>query len=338
MSQTPPQPMDKLAAARGQTDLPPEARLELLVALTDEDEDAGVRSEARRTLSEWTSDELTPILRRRSTSKDTLRYFLQPDNLRKELLPALLANRSTPQDVVADLAAGADIDTVRILLDNIDRLRTKALTALRDNSAYLNLYENRLTAVDDGFVFEPNLLEMLIIEARIEDEREGKVGLTDEEIEEHDKAIKEAEAKGDEEKKAESIFSKIAKMSVSQKVQLALKGNKEERAMLIRDSSKVVSRATLNSPKLTDSEVEAFSNSKNVNDEVLRLISMSRKFMKNYPVMRNLVNNPKTPIDVAMTLLPRLVITDVKVVASNKNVAEIVRKTAIKITKMKSGG
>jgi len=117
-----------------------------------------------------------------------------------------------------------------------------------------------------------------------------------------------------------------------------LKGNKEERAMLIRDSSKVVSRATLNSPKLTDTEVETFSNSKNVNDEVLRLISMSRKFMKNYSVLRNLVNNPKTPIDVAMTLLQRLVITDIKVVASNKNVSEIVRKTAIKLSKQKAGG
>jgi hypothetical protein len=337
VSDLPSQPLDKLAAARGQIDLPPEARLELLVALTDED-DVDIRSEARRTLSAWSTDDLTPILRRRATSPDTLKYFLHRENLRSDLLPVLLANRSTPQESVADLAAEADMDTVRILLDNIDRLRTKALTALRDNSSYLSLYENRLTAVDDGFVFEPNLLEMLIIEARLEDEREGKVGLTDEEIEEHDKAIAEADSKGDEEKKNQSIYAKVAKMSVSQKVQLALKGNKEERAMLIRDASKVVTRAVLNSPKLTDSEVESFSNSKNVNDEVLRLISMSRKFMKSYSTMRNLVNNPKTPIDVAMTLLPRLVITDVRGVAGNKNVSEVVRKMAIKLAKQKASG
>ena len=150
-------------------------------ALAD-DEDAELRREARQTLAAWTNDQLRPILRLRKTSPDTLRYFLHPENRRIELVPALLTNRSTPQGDIAELAAGADVETVKILLDNIDRLRTKALTALRDNKAYLALYENRMTSVEDGFVFEPNLLEMLIIEARLEDERESRAGITDEEI------------------------------------------------------------------------------------------------------------------------------------------------------------
>lgn len=329
------QPIDKLAAARGEGDLPPEQKLEVLVALTD-DEDATLRVEARNTLAAWTNEQLIPILRKRATSAETLRYYLHPENRRLELVETVLCNRSTPQEDIAELAAETDMEIVRILLENIDRLRTKALTALRDNKGYLALYENRTTAVGEGFVFEPNLLDMMIIEARMEDEREGFTGLTEEEIEEHDKLIAEADATGDEEQKAKSIYAKVAKMSVSQKVQLALKGNKEERALLIRDSSKVISRAVLNSPKLTDSEVESFSNSKSVSDEVLRLISMSRKFMKSYATMRNLVNNPKTPIDVAMTLLNRLVITDVRMVAGNKGVSEIVRKTAIKMAKAKS--
>jgi hypothetical protein len=327
--------MDKHAAARGELEMPREAALELLVALSDEDEDAGIRTEARRTLTQWSDEDLRPLVRRRGCSAEVLRYFLRQDNLRLELLPAVLANRATPQEDVADLAAIADIETVKVLLDNIDRLRTQALIALKGNTSYLTLYENRLTAVDDGFVFEPNLLELLIIEARLEDEREGAVGLTDEEAEEHDKAIAEAEARGDEEKKHQSLYAKIAKMSVSQKVLLALRGGKEERALLIRDSSKVVSRAVLNSPKITDAEIEAFSNAKNVSDEVLRLISMNRKFMRNYGVMKNLVNNPRTPIDVGLPLLNRLIITDVRAVAGNKNISETVRKMAFKLAKQK---
>jgi len=177
---------------------------------------------------------------------------------------------------------------------------------------------------------------MLIIEARLEDERTGTVGISDEEIEEHDQKIAEAEATGDETKKALSIYAKVAKMSVSQKVQVALKGGREERAMLIRDASKVVTRAVLGSPKLTDAEIESFSNAKNVSDEVLRMISMSRKYMKSYSVIKNLANNPRTPLDVGLPLLNRLIITDIRAVAMNKNVSETVRKTAIKMAKAKS--
>lgn len=327
-------PIDKLAAASGQTDLAPENALELLVALTD-DEDAQIRRQAHTTLSTWEQEKLRPLLKRRGTSPEVLCYFLSEDHMRPELLPTVLANRSTPQIAIAELATIADMETIKIMLDNIERLRTNALVALKNNAAYMTLYETRSAIADDGFVFEPNLLEMLIIEARLEDERTGTVGLTDEEIEEHDKAIQEAEKTGDEEKKHMSIYAKIAKMSVSQKVQAALKGGKEERQILIRDSSKVVTRAVLGSPKITDSEIENISNAKNVSDEVLRMISQTRKFMKTYAVIRNLANNPRTPIDVGLPLLNRLIITDVRAVGNNKNVSETVRKTAMKMAKQK---
>ena len=327
-------PSDKLAAARGQLEAAPETVLELVVALTEE-EDSEIRGEARRTLASWSSAQLQPLLRRRSTSPEALRYFLKQDNVRLELLPQVLANRATPRDAVADLAAVADTEIVKVLLDNIDRLRTDALIALKGNTSYLKMHESRLTAVEEGFVFEPNLLEMLIYEGKLEDEREGRVGLTEEEIEQVDAEIAAAEATGDEEKKHQSLYAKIARMSVSQKVQAALKGNKEARALLIRDASKVVSRAVLGSPKITDAEIETFANAKNISDEVLRLISMSRKFMKSYSVLRNLVNNPRTPIDVALALLPRLVVTDVRGVAMNKGVSETVRKIATKMMKQK---
>jgi len=327
-------PIDKLAAASGQSDLAPESALELLVALTEE-EDAEIRRHAHTTLFSWGEEELKALLKRRGTSPEVLAYFLSQDHLRPELLPTVLSNRSTPADAVAELAGIADMDTIKIMLDNIERLRTQALVALKNNPSYMTLYENRSALNEDGFVFEPNLLEMLIIEAKMEDERLGVHGLSDEEIEEHDKTIAEAEATGDEEKKHQSIYAKVAKMSVSQKVQAALKGGKEERMMLIRDSSKVVTRAVLGSPKITDSEIENIANAKNVSDEVLRMVSTTRKFMKSYAVVRNLCNNPRTPLDVGMQLLNRLIVTDVKAVSNNKNVSETIRKMAKKMSEQK---
>ena len=132
-----------------------------------------------------------------------------------------------------------------------------------------------------------------------------------------------------------STIQKIARLRVGDRVQLAMKGNKEERFVLIRDGSKVVSSAVLESSKLTDSEVETFAGMKNVQESVLRGIAMKRKFMKNYAVVRTLVNNPRCPLDLALTLLNHLLVNDQKAVSMNKNVSETLRKMALKNYKQK---
>jgi hypothetical protein len=137
----------------------------------------------------------------------------------------------------------------------------------------------------------------------------------------------------EEDAKKEGLAGRLAKMGVAQKVKLALLGNREERSILIRDGSRVVSRAVLTSPKLTDVEVEGFAAMKNVDQDVLRNISMNRKFMKNYTVMKVLVNNPRLPIDIGLTLLPRLIQNDLLLLSKNRDVADIIRKMAVKLSK-----
>jgi hypothetical protein len=132
-----------------------------------------------------------------------------------------------------------------------------------------------------------------------------------------------------------STIQKIARLRVGDRVQLAMKGNKEERFVLIRDGSKVVSSAVLESPKLTDSEVETFAGMKNVQESVLRGIAMKRKFMKNYAVIRALVNNPRCPLDLGLTLMNHMLVNDLKALSMNKNVSETLRKMALKNYKQK---
>src|SRR3954466_4560569 len=112
------------------------------------------------------------------------------------------------------------------------------------------------------------------------------VGVTTEEQQELATAIAK---KPEEANERESTITKIAKLKVGARVKLAMLGNKEERSVLIRDASKVVSSAVLASPKLTDSEVETIAGMKNVQQSVLRDIQRSRKFMKNYNVLKNLI-------------------------------------------------
>jgi hypothetical protein len=132
-----------------------------------------------------------------------------------------------------------------------------------------------------------------------------------------------------------SALQKISKLDITGRIQLAMKGNKEERSLLIRDGTKIVALAVLESPKITDSEVEKFANQKNVLEAVLRAITMKRRFMKQYAVVRNLTFNPRIPIDVALGLVKHLLTADLKNLAGNKEVSETVRKMATRMFRQK---
>jgi hypothetical protein len=132
-----------------------------------------------------------------------------------------------------------------------------------------------------------------------------------------------------------SVLQKIAKLDVKGRIQLAMKGTKEERSILVRDGTKVVALAVLDSPKITDGEVEKFANQKNVLEALLRAIPMKRRFAKNYVVVRNLVANPRTPLDVGLGLMKNLLVQDLKNLSANKEVSDTVRKLALRMFKQK---
>ena len=133
----------------------------------------------------------------------------------------------------------------------------------------------------------------------------------------------------------DNTLQKIAKMDIKGRIQLAMKGSKEERSILVRDGTKIVALAVLESPKITDGEVENFASQKNVLEAVLRGISMKRRFAKNYTVLRNLIFNPRTPLDTSLGLLKNLLLHDLKNLAGNKEVSETIRKLALKMFKQK---
>lgn len=144
-----------------------------------------------------------------------------------------------------------------------------------------------------------------------------------------------AQAKKPAEGKRENALQKISHLDVKGRIQLALKGNKEERSLLIRDGTKVVALAVLEAPKLSDGEVEKFASQKNVLEAVLRQIPLKRRFMKNYIVVRNLVANPRTPLDLSLGLMKNLLAVDLKNLSANKEVSETIRKLALKMYKQK---
>lgn len=130
-----------------------------------------------------------------------------------------------------------------------------------------------------------------------------------------------------------NAVQKIYRMNTAEKLITALKGSREERTILIRDPNRIVSIAVLGSPRVTEAEIESFAAMKNVSDEILRTIGNHREWVKKYSVVNNLVHNPRTPMGIALTLVPRLNPRDLKGLAVDRNVPETVRKHALKFVK-----
>jgi len=128
-----------------------------------------------------------------------------------------------------------------------------------------------------------------------------------------------------------ALIRRIMLMKVKDRIKLGIKGDREARNILIRDSNKVVSTAVINNPRITDQEVESIAAMRTVSDEVLRLISMNRAWARQYPIIHNLARNPRTPLASAMSILQRLHTKDLKALSQNRNITEAVRRQALRL-------
>lgn len=125
-----------------------------------------------------------------------------------------------------------------------------------------------------------------------------------------------------------SLQSYIANLTVPQKVQLAAKGNKEVRMILSRDPSSVVARAVANSPRLAESDVISYAGSALTNEEILRMVAESMEWAKNNRVKMLLASNPRTPPAVAMRFLGHLSVSELNILARNRNISMVIRREA----------
>ncbi|MGA1846926.1 hypothetical protein [Deferribacter abyssi] len=138
-----------------------------------------------------------------------------------------------------------------------------------------------------------------------------------------------------EEKTNENLYSKILKMSIPEKIKLALTGNKSARSLLIKDSNKQVSLSVLKNPKITEDEIDFITKNKMTPDHVLREIARNNNWMKNYQIIKNLAFNPKTPIDIVLHLLNRLYINDLENLSRSREISSVIKSQAYRILKLK---
>jgi hypothetical protein len=225
------------------------------------------------------------------------------------IVDAMIANRNCAGENLVPLVPHLSAAQVHTLVTELDRVSAcRALLAALERSPHLTAdHKNTLHELHSSRIpgNDPNLAE-----AAVEAEPDAH--------------------------KRRTLLQQIAQMTVPQRVQFAMKGGSDARRTLIRDANKVVQRAVLQSPRLTDQEVESFAAMANLTDEILRLIAGNRVFRKNYVVVRNLLNNAKTPLDASLHMLPLLNAVDLKKLAMNKNVPDTLRTTAAKLMRTRA--
>jgi hypothetical protein len=266
------------------------------------------------------------------------------------IMEKLLAHPAIPPETVADVAAAADEAVAELVAINEQRL-------LAHPAIIEKLYMNKATRMSTA----DRVLELAVrggIELPgIPAYREAATAIGMELISERSaeptpddvlfQATEAAAAKAaldastedthrlDEETGTEVVVEKflplhaqLGAMTVSQKIRRAMLGNAAERLLLVRDSNRLVAAAAVKSPLIQENEIVRISASRNVSEDVLRVISLDREWTRSHQIKLNLVSNPRTPFAFASKLIMHLREHELKALARSKNVAGAVVKAA----------
>jgi hypothetical protein len=326
-------------AARGELALSAGEAIEILVMLAGDRE---LGAEAEQTLAGWKEASLSEVASNPVTPPEVLRYLLRTQMHRSAVMTALCGNLSLSREELEAAASRGGVETLCGMLRS-RRVRSSIplLELMMQNPAAgpAEPELRRWLAEAEGIEAEQVVANLLVRHADEVAREDGKpfelaAGFEDEDdpLNELLTRAKRGEAVVEpEEKNQLTLLQRLGSMRVGERIKLAVRGNRGERMVLIRDRSKLVSLAVLASPKVNESEMETYAAMKNVQEAVLRAIASNRKNLKNYGVVKTLVNNPKTPLDVGLPLVSHLLLKDLRSLAVNKNLNETVRKQAMRL-------
>jgi len=328
----------RLGAARGALPLPPHDLLYLQIRLL-EDTAPAVAAAAAESLTRLPMDSLVTILRDPGCDPLLLDYFGRCERLKGEALAVVISHPAIPETTLLALAATGPAETLALIVTNEVRLiaNPEFLPRLRANPNATSHIRRRLQELERDLIghdpirfsrAEPVVETPAPPEAPPAGSAEPELPALENEGQETPVLDPALEAQMEEMLQKTDAYQRIMRMNVAERQLLAMKGSGEERAILIRDTARMVSLSVLKNPRLTDTEISMFAAMRNVSEDIIRTIARSREWTKSYSVAHALVRNPRTPPGLSLQFLSRLGTRDLKICAGDKNIPELVRRNA----------
>ena len=294
----------RLAAARGESTL---AGRDLITALyfLYSGGDREIRAAVVRTLRQHALETLTAVAALPDFPPRILHFLAQVRGNEPLLFRVIFDHPACGQETLVFLLEHAERRLFSLIFDREPLWRSvpEAVTALLCNPQLTDEERSALLKEEDSDL----LAETLDAETASEEEiplDEEKPPLPDEEN--------------------YSKYQLAIDMGVSEKIKMALTGDKEWRSIFLKDSNKLVNTAVLKNPRVTDGEVLAVVKSKTSSEELIRIVLMNKDWMKLSAVRSALVSHPKTPVASALRFMDSLTIKELKDLSKSKSVSQVV--------------
>ena len=121
---------------------------------------------------------------------------------------------------------------------------------------------------------------------------------------------------------------RIQRMSMLEKQELAMTGDRVARMLLMKDSNKAIHLFVLRNRQVTADEIRVIASYRNINPDALQRIAQNQEWMRDLRIVAAIVSNPKTPPQVAVKLVERLPAAEIRRLARSADAPRAVQKAA----------
>ncbi len=279
----------------------------------------------------------------KSDANHRVAYYILIEGINEKNLKFItraIRNQFFPIEFLLKIAEKGDNSMLEVLLDNQIKLIAypEIMDKMEQNPDVNNFIKGKIKEIRD-FYLNPEAATQIPVEEVLQEVKEIASSLAQKEGEENT----DEESKTNDsldlskiEQKTISLLTEINNMTISERIKLAIGGSRTHRLILVKDPNKLVALSVMESPKITMDEVILLARNKSLPSEIITKISRHREWIKNYPVVLELVQNPKTPIQDAVGFVKKLHGNDLRLLSRDKNVSPTVRQMAYNFLNQKS--
>jgi len=311
----------QLSAARGALPLSG-TDLVMVLLVFSRGGDVELRALSRKTMRELPVSMLSPVVAEAKVAPPLLLFVARERLADQPLIEAILQNPATPDEVFLLCARQCTAPILAMIAANSARMQRQPALA---EAIIANPHANQELKYRLGWQDPdaPVPVAAAAQEAPATEDAGPSVSVTDDGDEEED-----------EERKL-SKYQQSLEIGVSDKIKIAMTGDKEWRSILLRDANKLVSSAALKNPRITEGEVMALAKNKTTNDELIRIILLNKDWLKTYEMRRALALHPRTPLNKALRFMSMFSDRDLKTIASSKDISSVLVNNARRLIAQK---